>query len=290
MANLDPFRSPEHRAQFIELYDATMRAWPVPYEERDVSTSFGSTHVVVTGKESAPPLVLFHGAATTAAMWGGVIAPLSDVHRCYCIDTITDANKSVATKRVRRVPEYVAWQRETVLGLGLENASVAGLSYGGWLASLLGVHAPEFVNRLVLMSPAATLSRIATEWMARMVPAAMLHSRFLAEHSLQWAAARPDATDPASTLAVERFLSCRSLAQPPPPTRLTDDELRRISAPTTVLLGDREVIYAGGPQAALARANRLIPGVHARLLPNAGHILTLDAPDVVVTEITAALT
>jgi hypothetical protein len=79
MANLDPFRSPEHRAQFIELYDATMRAWPVPYEERDVSTSFGSTHVVVTGKESAPPLVLFHGAATTAAMWGGVIAPLSDV-------------------------------------------------------------------------------------------------------------------------------------------------------------------------------------------------------------------
>jgi pimeloyl-ACP methyl ester carboxylesterase len=211
-------------------------------------------------------------------------------HRCYCIDTITDANKSVATKRVRKVPEYVAWQRETVLGLGLENASVAGLSYGGWLASLLGVHAPEFVNRLVLMSPAATLSRIATEWMARMVPAAMLHSRSLAERSLQWAASRPDATDPASALAVERFLSCRSLAQLPPPTRLTDDELRRISAPTTVLLGDREVIYAGGPQAALARAKRLIPGVHARLLPNVGHVLTLDAPEVVVTEMTATLT
>jgi pimeloyl-ACP methyl ester carboxylesterase len=71
------------------------------------------------------------------------------------------------------------------------------------------------------------------------------------------------------------------------PTKLTDDELRRISAPTTVLLGDREVIYAGGPQAALARAQTLIPNVHALLLPSAAHILTLDAPDVVANEMTA---
>ena len=71
------------------------------------------------------------------------------------------------------------------------------------------------------------------------------------------------------------------------PSKLTDDELRRISAPTTVLLGDREVIYAGGPQAALARSQTLIPNVHALILPSAGHILTLDAPDVVVTEIKA---
>jgi hypothetical protein len=75
---LDPFRSPAARAKYIELYDSIMRDWPVAYEERDVSTSFGSTHVVVTGKESAPPLVLFHGAATTAAMRGSVIAPLSE--------------------------------------------------------------------------------------------------------------------------------------------------------------------------------------------------------------------
>jgi len=286
MANLDPFRSPEHRAQFIELYDATMRAWPVSYEERDVSTSFGSTHVVITGKESAPPLVLFHGAATTAAMWGGSIAPLSDAHRCYCIDTITDANKSIAAKRVRGVADYVVWLRDTFSALGIQNARVAGLSYGGWLASLLGVHTPELVNRLILMSPAATFARIATQWMVRMLSGMVLPSA-LAERSLLWAGGNPDAAaDPVMQLAVAKFLLCKPRPYPAP-TKLTDDELRRISAPTTVLLGDREVIYAGGPQAALARAKRLIPNVHARLLPNAGHILTLDAPDVVVAELTA---
>jgi pimeloyl-ACP methyl ester carboxylesterase len=84
-------------------------------------------------------------------MWGSIIAPLSGTYRCYCIDTITDANKSVATKRVREVADYVAWLREVFAALGIENAHVAGLSYGGWLAALLGVHAPELVNRLVLL-------------------------------------------------------------------------------------------------------------------------------------------
>ncbi|MCV6976889.1 alpha/beta fold hydrolase [Mycobacterium bourgelatii] len=90
-------------------------------------------------------------------------------------------------------------------------------------------------------------------------------------------------------LAVRRFTSGRVSHQLllPPPTRLTDDELRRISAPTTVLLGAREVIYAGGPQAALARAHRVIRDVHARRLPNVGHVMTLDAPDVVADELTA---
>jgi pimeloyl-ACP methyl ester carboxylesterase len=122
---------------------------------------------------------------------------------------------------------------------------------------LLAVNAPELVNRLILMSPAGTLARIAAQWLVRMF----------------------SATSMVSTGPFRReFL---------PPTKLTDDELRRISAPATVLLGDREVIYAGGPEAAIARAHRLIPNVHTRLLQGAGHVLTLDAPDVVVAEMTA---
>ncbi len=286
MADLEPFRSPAARARYIEMYDTVLRSWPVAFDEVDVATSFGSTHVVVAGARSRPPLVLLHGAATTAAMWGSVIGPLSDAYRCYCIDTITDANKSIATKRVRGVADYVVWLRETFAAFGIETARVAGLSYGGWLASLLGVHAPDLVNRLILMSPAATLARIAANWMVRMVAAMALPSS-LAERSLLWAASRPDAaSDPVVALSVAKLRTCRRRPYPTP-TRLSDDELRRISIDTTVLLGEREVIYASGPQSALMRAQRLIPDVHAHLLANAGHVLTLDARDVVVDEILA---
>jgi pimeloyl-ACP methyl ester carboxylesterase len=39
------------------------------------------------------------------------------------------------------------------------------------------------------------------------------------------------------------------------------------------------VIYRGGPRAAIARAETLIPDVQTRLLAGAGHALTLDCPD-----------
>jgi hypothetical protein len=107
------------------------------------------------------------------------------------------------------------------------------------------------------MSPAGTFDRIATQWMVRMVSATILPSRSVASRALQWATGGSDITSgPGVALAVTSMVSLRLFRREfLLPTNLTDDELRRISAPTTVLLGDREVIYAGGPQAALARAD-----------------------------------
>lgn len=64
MVNLNLW-SRETRVQFIEKYDEIVRSWPVPVEERDVTTSFGTTHDRVSGPESAPPLALLHGAAVS---------------------------------------------------------------------------------------------------------------------------------------------------------------------------------------------------------------------------------
>ena len=47
MGSLEPFRSPQARAQFIEMYDAVMRNWPAAFEESDVATAFGSTSVTL---------------------------------------------------------------------------------------------------------------------------------------------------------------------------------------------------------------------------------------------------
>ena len=92
MANQSPFRGPRARAQFIAAYDSLMRSWPVPFGERDVETEYGQTHLVVSGPPSAPPLVLLHAASATSAMWSPIIAAMSSSYRCYCIDTITEAN------------------------------------------------------------------------------------------------------------------------------------------------------------------------------------------------------
>ncbi|MDT5347284.1 MAG: hypothetical protein QOH91_571 [Mycobacterium sp.] len=158
MGNLSPFRGPQEQARFIAKYESIMRSWPVPCEEHDVDTAFGQTHIAVSGSPSAPPLVLLHGASATLAMWRPIIGELSTSYRCYCIDTISEANKSVAAQPIRGVADYVEWLQQILSGLGITRARVTGLSYGGWLAALLALHAPECGSHLVLVCPAATLA------------------------------------------------------------------------------------------------------------------------------------
>jgi len=291
MANLDPFRSPELRAQFIAKYDAVVADWPVPCEERDVRTEFGTTHVVVSGPESAPPLVLLHGAAATAVMWRPVIEALSATYRCYCIDTIIEGNKSIATTRSLGKTKLVAWLRQVFAALDIEQARVVGLSYGGWLAANLAVQSPELVNRLVLLCPAATFTPITLEFYRGVLSANLRRSPERARRFIQWLSSTSNVeSDPTADLIVTALLSGKSVPTGlTPPTVLSDDTLRRITAPTTVVIGDREVIYRGGPRAALARAQKLIPNVHTHLMVGANHMLTIDCPKELADELQKAL-
>jgi len=289
MANLSPFRGPRARAQFIATYDSLMRSWPVPFAERDVETAYGRTHLVVSGPPSAPPLVLLHAASATSAMWSPIIAATSSSYRCYCIDTITEANKSVATKRIYSVADHVDWLRQVFAALDLASARVMGLSYGGWLAAQLALHAPERVSQLVLLTPAGTLAPLPLQWWVKMMTPVVLRSPRGVSRFLQWMSSTPDAsTDPSVNLIAVSMLSCR-LRRVTPPSVFTDDQLRRITMPVAVVIGDRDVIYRGGPEAALARAKKLIPNVRTQLLPGANHLLTLDCPEPLITEVSAAL-
>jgi pimeloyl-ACP methyl ester carboxylesterase len=291
MPNLDPFRSPELRAQFIAKYDAVVADWPVPCEERDVRTEFGTTHAVVSGSESAPPLVLLHGAGATAVMWRPVIEALSATYRCYCIDTIIEGNKSIATKRSLGKTKLVAWLRQVFAALDIEQARVVGLSYGGWLAANLAVQSPELVNRLVLLCPAATFAPITVEFYRGVLSANLRRSPERARRFTQWLSSTSNVeSDPTADLIVTALLSGKSMPTGlTPPTVLSDDTLRRITVPTTVVIGDREVIYRSGPRAALARAQKLIPNVHTHLMIGANHMLTIDCPKELADELQKAL-
>jgi hypothetical protein len=61
MSHPSPFKTPEGEARFRAAYDAGLKLWPIPYEELDVPTRFGMTHVVAAGPTNAPALVLLHG-------------------------------------------------------------------------------------------------------------------------------------------------------------------------------------------------------------------------------------
>src|SRR5512139_1796995 len=147
------YKSPEGQAKCLAVYETALAHWPVPYAELDVPTRFGSTHIISSGPTDAPPLILLHGNWATATMWASVISTLAPDHRTFAIDQIDDVGKSVPARIPASRSDYAEWLLDVLDQLGIDQADIAGLSYGGFLAMNFALSAPNRVKRLVLLCP-----------------------------------------------------------------------------------------------------------------------------------------
>src|SRR5512141_2692619 len=96
------YKSPEGYAEVAAAYDRVLAAWPVPYEEHMVRTSYGQTHVITCGAAEAPPLLLLHGGINCALMWISCIADLAPHFSIYAPDIMGDIGKSFPSRDLRR--------------------------------------------------------------------------------------------------------------------------------------------------------------------------------------------
>ncbi len=261
------FKTPDGEAAFVAAYDASLKEWTVPYEERDIPTRFGKTHVIVSGGTEAPPLVLLHGYMGTSAMWTPNIADFTKDYRVYAIDVMGQASKSIPAERIRSAADYVAWLTMTLDALHLDRISLLGQSYGGWLALTYACAVPARTQHLVLLSPGG-LQAMATQFSIRGMLMVFFPARFMVNSFMHWLGIR-------DTRFLDRvYLGLKHFRVPPEtarvmPTVISDAQLRSLPMPTLVLYGDHEVIC--DPAAALARARRLIPHVDGALIADCSH-------------------
>lgn len=277
------FKTPEGQARYFAAYDATLALWSVPVTSRTIATRFGPTHINVCGPEDAPPLVLLHGAAISSTMWYTNVAALSTTYRMIAPDIIGEMGKSVRTQPLTKPEDFVNWLRDLLDGLGIDQAHVAGISFGGYIALHLAHSAPERVRKLILLSPATLLPirpwfylRVAAAILVPFLPAASRQSLFLGTAS-------PNAAPMIKQLLTPTDFRYQMFF----PRVNRDDELRQLRASTLLLLGEHEVIYS--PKSALKRAMKLIPRIEADIIPGAGHAVNIDQPEAVNQRILAFL-
>ncbi len=274
MSHPSAFKTPEGEATYLAAYDAALKLWPVPYEERNIPTRFGITHVVVSGPTDAPPLVLLHGYMATLLMWLPNIQDFSKDYRVYAIDVMGQPGKSIPSEPIRNEADYMAWLTATLNGLNVDRVSLAGVSFGGWLSLAYTVAEPERVQKLVLLS-AGGLLPIATQFRLRGMLMVFFPTRFTVNSFMRWAglADTPSGMDARPVLDL-MYLGMKHFRMPQDTTRiaarpLSDDELRGMRVPTLFLMGDQEVLC--DPAKALARARRLIPNFDGDLVPWSSH-------------------
>ena len=275
MSHPSVFKTPEGEAAFLAAYDAAMKSWPVPYEEMELPSQFGMTHVVVSGPQGAPPLVLLHGYMATSTMWSPNIADFSKAHRVYAIDVMGQPSRSIPKEPIQNAADYALWLTTTLDGLHLNRISLVGMSYGGWLALNFAVAAPERVGRLVLLSPGGGFIPVAKQFSLRGMLMVFFPTRFTVNSFMRWLGFTHSHGETDARRVFElMYLGLKHFRVPQEtlrvvPTMFSDDQLRAMRVPTLLLIGDHEVIC--DPATALAQARRIFPDVQGGLVPRSSH-------------------
>jgi pimeloyl-ACP methyl ester carboxylesterase len=136
-----------------ERYLEALKSWPVPRDEVRVPTPEGETFVLVSGPESAPPLVLLHGSGSTSAEWAPRIPALIERFRVYAVDVIGEPGMSAETRPPLGSDRYARWLDAVLDHFGVSRAAFLTSSFGGWLALDYATRRPERVTALALRCP-----------------------------------------------------------------------------------------------------------------------------------------
>jgi len=260
----------------MAAYEAALTQWPVQYEELDIPTSFGKTHVIASGSKEASPVVLFHPAGCGAPIWCRNAGLLSQHYRIFAVDVMGEVNKSIPTRRIESRQELADWIEDLFDGLGIRSADIVGNSFGGFLTLNTALLLPQRVKKIVLISPANTFAQM-WPWWWYFFPAYGTGSKPLLRRAYAWIWQGFPVDE-----AIARLREISSLGGIPkhiPPVVFSEEELRKINFPILLLIGDHEVIY--NPQHVIQRATSLVTSLKAEIVPNANHNAQYTAPDFV---------
>ena len=183
----------------------------------------------------------------------------------------------MADRLLTRRDDYAHWLREVFDGLYIEKGDLLGHSYGGWLTLNMARAHPERLRKIVLLAPAASFRPLS------FITKLILYLGEFKIHPptrkfLQVAAAKGTVLEEAFVHHQEMVLRyCRAASMYP--TVYTDAELKQIDHPALLLIGAGDKIY--NPKKAIKHAQEWMPHLTAEIIPDAGHLLIMDQPEII---------
>jgi pimeloyl-ACP methyl ester carboxylesterase len=270
------YKNPEIEKKLMAIYQNRMAEWPVPYESRFLDTRYGKVHVIVSGPEDAPPVLLLHASALAGWSWLYNIRGLNGHYRTYAIDTIGDAGRSVLGD-IREYPNdgksLAELYSEIMDTLGVPKACFIGASQGGFIATNMALYAPERVAKVILCGPMEYTGTNLS--VLRILFTAMFPLAPIQKSATRWAFGNDPEVNKAVgewfSLILEGVISRQARPQP-----FTPEQLKSLRMPVLLLLGKRDGLV-GNPENTKQIA-RNIANVQIKIL-DTGHLLSAEEPD-----------
>jgi len=272
------YASPEVEAQFMQIYAEKMAEWPVPYEDVFVDTQYGKIHVIVSGPEDAPPMLLLHASGVSSWSWKFNVERLSQDYRTYAIDTLGDVGKSEYTSLdniLKNGEDQAHLYAEIADQLGIDKAVVVGASDGGAIGSYYALHYPERVEKLALLGPMGYAG--ANESIMRIMFAQFFPLKPVQKSTFKWAFSDSDKV-------IEEFGEWFTLTMSGytgftlrvAPSELSPEHRQSFEIPVMFIFGTRDNLV-GDPVAAKALVQD-VPDVRVEIV-EAGHLMGAEIPE-----------
>ena len=263
MANQSIYKSPEGEATVLEMYDRFQADIAIHFEDLLLDTRFGTTHILATGPQNAPPVVITHGGNQTNPHALRRLAPLlkRERYRVYAPDTIGHPGKSAQTRLSPKDDSYGQWLNDVLDGLSLESTAFVGGSFGAGIMLRLASYAPQRISKLLLFVPSGIVQVPLSSMVFRLGVPYLLYllapSRTRLTRAVQWMGDELGKDD--LEWSEVAFRHIRIEAQMPRPA--TKRELERLRAPTLVIAAEHDVMFPG--KAVIKRAREIIPNLVA---------------------------
>jgi pimeloyl-ACP methyl ester carboxylesterase len=266
------YKSAEGARQVEALYREILSRWPMPHQQLRLPTREGETFVMACGPESAPPLLLFHGAGANSAVWIADAPKWAAHFRVYAVDMIGEAGLSAPSRPPLRSEAYVSWLDDVLAGLSLERISLVGLSLGGWLALDYATRRPARVESLALLCPGGIGGRKSGFLLAVMF--LQLFGERGRNRAMRLALGPLPKNVPVTRNPISDLFALTQKHYHPRREKLpvfTDEELRRLTMPLLVILGGRDAILDSYDTN--RRIEKNAPHAQVCFFPESGHLL-----------------
>lgn len=238
-------------------------------------------HYTISGKDSAPPVVLHHPLATELSIWDELTAALEPTYRVIRMDA-----RGHGKTEAPAGPYNMEAMADDVIAfmdhLGIEKTRYLGLSMGGFVGAVLGYRHPSRFHSLCLVSTSSNMSGAREVWEGRIKTVlAEGMSKTIVDGSMQrWLSPSSLAGKPQLVARLSKMV-----ADTPPAGFIgwcnaiinfnVTDRLKEIKVPVRIIAG---AIDPATTPAMMQVMHKEIPGSEYAEVPGTAHMLHVEEP------------
>ncbi|WP_161604658.1 alpha/beta fold hydrolase [Roseiconus nitratireducens] len=263
------WRSEQGRERLVGWYERFQAKIESPVERVTLPTSWGPSHVLVSGPDDGTPLVCLHAMRTGASFLLSELQPLLTRFRVYAPDLPGQSVQGLDLRLPVDDLSYSDWLYEVLDALQLSTVSLFGVSWGGFVALLAASSQPQRVQRLGLLVPAGIANGDHLKNLSTMLLPMIRYRLWPTESGLR------RLLEPIVTTWDEDwcgFIACAMddmRMDPRIPPLASDEQLKRLSMPTLVLAADQDLSFPGDRVA--KRLKPFVSDLDVQILTNCKH-------------------